>query len=210
MVDKNVVRRGYDGLADTYAAERDPERREGELLERLYDRLPAPARVLDAGCGQGDPVLRRLNGDPAVETIGLDFSREQLRFASEAAPDVSLVRGDMTSLPVADGAFDAVTAFHSLIHVPEADHRAVVDQFARVLRPGGLLLLTEGTNDWRGTNPDWLESGVAMQWHIAGADATRTQLRDAGFTVRDEWLVGDELADEDAQWTVFFAQLDDA
>ena len=209
MVDKGDVRRGYDGLAETYADERDPDSREGELLERVLERLPRPARLLDAGCGQGDPVLRRVTDAPEIETIGLDFSREQLGFARDAAPDVSLVRGDMTSLPVETDAVDAVTAFHSLIHVPMGDHQAVVDEFARVLRPNGLLLMTEGTNDWHGANPNWLESGVEMQWHIAGADETRAQLRRAGFAVRDEWLVGDELADEEADWTVFLAHLED-
>ncbi|AEH35531.1 class I SAM-dependent methyltransferase [Halopiger xanaduensis] len=209
MVDKDAVRRGYDGLAETYAAQRDPDGGEWRMLERLRERLPSGAQVLDAGCGQGDPVLRRLDDDPAVEATGVDFSRQQLRFASEAAPNVALAQGDITSLPVADSAFDAVTAFHSLIHVPETQHRAVVDEFARVLRPGGLALLTEGTADWQGANSDWLETGVEMQWYIAGADATREQLRAAGFTVRDERLVGDELADEEASWTVFLAQLED-
>ncbi|RKD94791.1 class I SAM-dependent methyltransferase [Halopiger aswanensis] len=208
MVDKDAVRRGYDGLAETYAARRDPDDGEWAMLERLRKQLPAAARVLDAGCGQGDPILRRLAEAPAIEATGVDFSREQLRFAHEAAPDAALAQGDITSLPVGDDAFDAVTAFHSLIHVPESEHQAVIDEFARILRPGGLALLTEGTNDWHGRNPDWLETGVEMQWHIAGADTTREQLRAAGFTVRDERLVGDELADEDASWTVFLAQLE--
>ncbi|GAB3673851.1 class I SAM-dependent methyltransferase [Halopiger thermotolerans] len=208
MVDKDAVRRGYDRLAATYAAERDPDDGEWRMLERLREQLPSPVRVLDAGCGQGDPILRRLVDDPAIEATGVDFSREQLRFASNAVPDAALAQGDITSLPVGDDAFDAVTAFHSLIHVPESEHQTVIDEFARILRPGGLTLLTEGTNDWHGTNPDWLETGVEMQWHIAGADATREHLRAAGFTVRDERLVGDELADEDASWTVFLAQLE--
>ncbi|NGM69390.1 class I SAM-dependent methyltransferase [Natronolimnobius sp. AArcel1] len=210
MVDKNVVRRGYDGLAETYATERDPDDREGELLETLLERLPDAARLLDVGCGQGDPVLRRVNSEPDLETVGIDLSREQLRFARDGAPTVALSRGDMTALPVQPNAFDAVTAFHSVIHVPEDDHQAVIDEFARVLRPGGFLLLTEGTNDWQGSNPDWLASGVEMQWHIAGAERTREQLRNAGFEIRDEWLVGDELADEDANWTVFLARLEDS
>ena len=209
MVDKDAVRRGYDGLTETYAARRDPDDRAVTLLEELLDQLPASARLLDAGCGQGEPVLSRANDVPGIEAIGLDFSREQLRTARDAVPDVSLVRGDMTALPIGDGAVDAVTAVHSLIHVPEGDHRTVIDEFARVLRPNGLAVLTEGTNGWHGTNPDWLESGVEMQWHIAGAEATRTQLRRAGFAVRDELLIGDELTDEDAQWTVFVARLEE-
>ncbi len=135
MVDKNVVRRGYDGLAETYATERDPDDREGELLEGLLERLPESGRLLDVGCGQGEPVLECLTDEPQLETLGIDLSREQLRFAREATAGVSLARGDMTALPVETNAFDAVTAFHSVIHVPKDDHQAVIDEFARVLRP---------------------------------------------------------------------------
>ena len=91
--------------------------------------------------------------------------------------------------------------------MPLNEHRAVVDEFARVLGPDGRLLLSEGPDEWSGSNPDWLESGVEMQWNIAGADATREQLRNAGFTIVDEWGATNTLT-EDEQWVFFSAHLD--
>ena len=79
----------------------------------------------------------------------------------------------MTKLSVCDNAFDAITAYHSLIHIPIQDHQSVIEEFARILRPDGRVLLTEGQEAWNGTNPDWLDSGVEMQWNIAGAEATQ-------------------------------------
>jgi hypothetical protein len=70
------------------------------------------------------------------------------------------------------------------------------------------MLVSEGPNEWSGTNPDWLESGVEMQWHIAGAEATRVQLRDAGFEITDEWGTANEFADEDEEWVFFAARPD--
>lgn len=204
MVDKDAVRRGYNDVAETYAARRSEEGPEKDLLAEFLASLPEPERLLDAGCGQGTPVLRQLS--VTATAVGIDVSREQLDLADENAPAASLLQGDMTKLPVQDGSFDAITAFHSLIHIPLGDHQSVIDEFARVLRPDGRILLTEGQEEWRGRNSDWLESGVEMQWHIAGAQATRNQLETAGFRITNEWDVTDSGDDE--HWVVFAAQLD--
>lgn len=203
MVDKDVVRRGYDDIAETYAAERSEDGRGVEILAEFLGALTEPGRILDAGCGQGTPVLRTLN--TVATAVGVDLSREQLVLADERAPGAPVIQGDMTNLPVRADAFDAITAYHSLIHVPIADHRSVIDEFARVLRPDGRVLLTEGREEWCGTNPDWLDSGVEMQWNNAGAEATRTQLQKAGFTIITERSV--ETSD-DEHWVFFSAQLD--
>ncbi|MFW6317586.1 MAG: class I SAM-dependent methyltransferase, partial [Halorubrum sp.] len=195
MVDKDAVRRGYDALAEAYAADRNEDGRGREVLSLFLDRLPESERVLDAGCGQGTPVLRDLRA--SATATGLDISRTQLRLAAERVPDATLAQGDMTRLPFRDGAFDAVTAYHSLIHVPSEQHQAVVDEFARVLGSGGRLLCSEGPEEWSGTNPDWLDTGVEMQWHIAGAEATQEHLRNAGFVVERSWTVDDSLAESD-------------
>jgi len=205
MVDRDAVRRGYDDLGETYAARRSAEGHGIDALAQFLDSLPERARLLDAGCGPGTPVLVRSSA--VASATGVDFSRVQLGLAASNAPGASLVRGDMTRLPVSEGVFDAVTAYHSLIHVPLDEHRTVVDEFARVLRPGGRVLLSEGPDEWRGENPNWLETGVEMQWHVAGADATRAHLQQAGFTVTDEWGVTDTL-DGEEHWLFFAARLD--
>lgn len=213
MVEKDSVRRSYDELADEHAEQRIETDRGTEILTGFLDSLAGPAYALDAGCGQGSPVLARL--ESATTAIGVDFSREQLKLAVENAPDASLVQGDMTSLPFEPGTFDAVVALWSLIHVPMDDHQTVVDEFARVLRPGGRVLLSEGTNEWTGENPDWLGGGVRMEWNIAGAKATRDQLHGAGFEILDTWgvppsLEADRKRDEGDRdpWTFFSARLD--
>jgi ubiquinone/menaquinone biosynthesis C-methylase UbiE len=205
MVDKDVVRQGYDDIADTYATERSEEGRDKELLTEFLTSLTEPERYFDVGCGQGTPVLRQLSG--SATAVGVDFSRRQLELAEANAPTASLIQGDMTKLPARDESFDAITAYHSIIHIPIEDHQSVIDEFARVLRADGRLLLTEGPEEWSGTNPDWLDSGVEMQWHIAGAETTRNQLETAGFSITNEW--GDTDSAEAERWVFFSAQLDE-
>lgn len=215
MVDKDAVRRAYDDIAAVYADERANAGRSVEILETFLDSLSEPRRVLDAGCGHGRPVLERVTD--STDAVGLDFSRGQLELARNAAPAAALLQGDMTALPLGDGSVDAVVAFWSLIHVPMADHGRVIEEFARVLRPGGRVLLCEGEDEWDGSNPDWLDTGVGMEWSLAGEEATREQLHDAGFRVVDRWAAPDSLeedpesdevvADADLPWTFLAAQL---
>lgn len=212
MTERNAVRHSYDELADVYATQRSTDEQGMERLSEFLDSVPESAVVLDAGCGQGAPVLSHLSD--SVTAVGLDFSRTQLELAMSNAPGSALVQGEMTALPFAPATVDAVLAYWSLIHVPMADHRTVIEEFARVLRPGGRVLLCEGTNRWDGENANWLDSGVSMTWNIAGADATRDQLGDAGFSVVERWETSDPLEadegdtdDDDRPWTFFVAQL---
>lgn len=199
MTDRDTVRAGYDALGETYAAERSFEGVERDLLGRLVagarensstDRL----RLLDAGCGPG-PALAALPGD--VRGVGLDVSATQLALAAERAPGAALTRGDLATLPFADDAFDGVVSLGALLHVPNADQPAVLDEFARVLRPGGRLLVSDGTGEWVGENPDWLGAGVHMSWEITGIDAVAAGLAERGFAVLAREDSPDELAEEE-------------
>lgn len=202
--DPDAVRRGYDAIAAAYGDERDDD--PGERFSRLLDRLPDEPRVLDAGCGNGRPVLAALDREGSA--VGLDFSHEQVRRATATVPGAAVVQGDLSNLPFFDNSFDGLTAYHSLIHVPLAKHATAIDEFARVLRPGGWALLSEGNEEWSGSNPDWLNTGIEMHWSMAGPEATRSQLRNTGFTVEREWAVDDELAEDEATKPFFLARLD--
>ncbi|WP_232686759.1 class I SAM-dependent methyltransferase [Halobacterium zhouii] len=186
MRDRQHVRRGYDELAGTYAEKRTADDRELTVLDQFLDDS-TPERVLDAGCGPGTPILRQLSEETTASAVGLDLSRELLRIAADAVSAAPLVHGDMTHLPFQDGAFDVVLAFDSVIHVPLGDHQTVIDEFARVLHPGGRILLSEAPEAFERSKADWLGGGVEMAWHMAGAETTREQFRAAGFRVTDEW-----------------------
>lgn len=210
---REAVRDGYESLAGAYDAERDPgsvERRAVETLStRLAGSVEGPIRLLDAGCGAGEPVLRAIADGSVVaaeriEPVGVDFAREQVRRAAVHAP---VLRGDMSALPIREGVVDAVTAFHSIIHVPIESHPAVYREFARVLRPGGRLLVSVGRHAWSGSNPDWLDGGAAMHWSFPGLETSREYLADAGFEVCERWKIGDEMGEE--EWVVLLCRRGD-
>ncbi len=188
---RNAVREGYDDLAAAYAEGRSHDSPGVELVEAFAADLPAGSRILDAGCGAGEPVAARLADDH--EVVCLDASREQLRLAAESGVDAALCQGDLAALPFRDACFDAVVALYSVIHVPRDQHAAVFEGFHRVLGPGGRALVVSGTEAWEGENPDWLDEGTAMRWSFHGPETTRRLLRDAGFGIEAETTVDDEL-----------------
>jgi len=103
----------------------------------------------------------------------------------------------MASLGFAANVFDGICAYYSIIHVPTKEHRTVFEEFARVLRSDGALLITVGDDAWEGSNPDWLESGVKMQWSFPELERTRQYLSDAGFEVVNQWTAEDNLGGGD-------------
>lgn len=113
-------------------------------------RLSEARTILDAGCGLGHwgRVLAPFLSPEAVVT-GVDREPEWVLKAAEIAKARGLTRfgyrqGDANGLPFADAAFDLVTCQTLLIHVP--DPRTTLREFLRVLKPGGLLVLSEPNN----------------------------------------------------------------
>ncbi|GHA85469.1 class I SAM-dependent methyltransferase [Streptomyces termitum] len=140
--------RFYEDLADDYHrlyADWDASlRRQGAALDALVG--PEPATVLDCSCGIGTQAVGlALRGH---RVVGTDLSpRAAARAAREAARRGAVLRtaaADMRRLPFPVGGFDAVVcADNSLPHLlTEADVRAALAEMRRVLRPGGLLLVS--------------------------------------------------------------------
>jgi len=109
-------------------------------------------RVLDVATGDGDFIRVLAQALPGCTGFtGLDIREESLAAARRAFEEdpvgmpVDFVLGDAGAMPFVDASFDSVTASHSLHHL--ADVRAVLREMARVLRPGGMLLLHEMFRD---------------------------------------------------------------
>jgi SAM-dependent methyltransferase len=183
MDHKKLVEQGYDRMAESYLAQKDPQ--DPAILgalDRLIAILPDEAAVLDLGCGAGVPVTQRLAARGYAVT-GVDLSARQLDLARQQVPGATFLQSDMTTLDFPPGSFDGVVAFYSIIHVPRQEQPALLARIARWLRPGGGFLATWATSDWEGGDPNWEGWGAPMWWSHHGTETNLDLLRAAGFTL---------------------------
>jgi len=174
-MDRNEVRRAWNQVAERYAEQRDPDGPDAALIDDLLAALPADPTVLDVGPGDGARTLANL----PPGSIGVDISRRGLELAAERVADARLVQGEMSQLPIATDSVDAITAYHAVFHVPRDQHPAVYREFARVLRPGGRLLMTLPSGRFETVRRGWM--GGEMFFSAPGRDRTLAALADAGF-----------------------------
>jgi len=110
--------------------------------------LDGTETVADVGCGNGAYLAELGRRGHAGQAVGVDLSAGMLQAARDAAPGVSVLRGDASRLPLADGCADVALAPHMLYHVP--DPLAALAELRRVTRPGGrVLVVLNGTDHLR-------------------------------------------------------------
>jgi ubiquinone/menaquinone biosynthesis C-methylase UbiE len=101
--------------------------------------VPPGAAVLDAGCGFGDWVCYLSERGYRVE--GLDYSTVLVGRLRATYPHLTWQDGDVRAMPYPDGAFDAVISWGVIEH-DEAGPARALREFGRVLKPGGVVIVT--------------------------------------------------------------------
>ena len=126
---------------DTYWWQRARRALVTDLLRRYEFR--AHPRWLDLGCGPGGNLIIAAPFEPEI-IAAVDVSPIAITQASAKAPFARIVSANIANtLPFADGSFDVVTILNVLYHEWIRDDLRVLHEVQRVLRPGGLLIVTE-------------------------------------------------------------------
>ena len=107
-------------------------------MRALIETLPS-GTILDAACGTGrySTVLT----DQGHRVIGVDQSGAMLDIARQKLPSADFREGDLTALPLPARSVDAVVCALALVHIP--DVASALREFARVLRPGGRVIISD-------------------------------------------------------------------
>lgn len=103
------------------------------------------AKLLDAGCGTGGLIRALHKHEPLWSITGLDFSPLACSLARERT-GVDIVEGSITDLPFPDQSFDILTSADVISQV--ADASVALCEFARVLRPGGVVVINVAAYQW--------------------------------------------------------------
>ena len=186
---KNLVKTGYDRIANEYLAARTRSPEQLRLLVDLVGRLPENASILDAGCGAGLPVTQILS--TRFEVTGVDFSQSQIELARKNVPDARFICKDMTRLDFPNGTFDAICSYYAIIHIPREEHRPLFASFYRILKAGGLALLCLGAENLpNDIDEDFF--GTPMYWSHYDKDTYLEMLKESGFFLIWSEIVPDE------------------
>lgn len=117
----------------------------GHALDALAP-LPQGARILDAGCGTGGFLARLRAARPGAPLFGLEYAPAAAGRAAAKA-GAAVAAGSVNALPFPDASFDAVVSLDVLCHMA-VEEAAALAEFARILKPGGLLVLNLPAHEW--------------------------------------------------------------
>ena len=201
------TRSSYDTDAVGYAAK----------VEGLLDQMPylraslavlsegvlaaGGGPVADVGCGPGY-VTRHLH-DAGLDAFGIDLSPEMVALARRDHPDLRFEVGTMTDLDLADDSVAGIVAFWSVIHVPDEAVPGVFEEFRRVLRPSGQLLVGFHVGDeTQRLTEGYTGRAIGVDSHRRRPSTISGWLRDAGFTIDAELLMA---PDREVPGAVVFA-----
>ena len=148
MSDASSSEESQEELAERF----DPVSMKGQMIEAEHvvryawaSQFARGRRALDAGCGAAYGS-RMLADAGASEVVGIDKDERVIAAMAPTMPaGVRLDVGDVTALPYEAGEFDLVVCFEMIEHVAEPER--VLDELRRVLRPGGLLVISTPNRD---------------------------------------------------------------
>ena len=136
------------GTSLEFTGERFVPGTQGEIAHEHWHRyafargLVAGRRVVDVACGEGYGSALLASGAPEVLGVDIDPRAVAHAAARYQAGNLRFAVGSATALPLTDAAVDAVVSFETIEHLPQQAQAAMIAEFARVLAPRGMLVLS--------------------------------------------------------------------
>jgi SAM-dependent methyltransferase len=177
----------YDAVAPEYAErfkdEMDDKPFDRDCLDRLAREVGDLGPICDLGCGPGQ-IARYLHRN-GVKTLGVDLSPNMIAEAQRLNPEIHFHQGNMLSLPDADNSWGGIAAFYCIIHIPRPQIVDALREMKRVLKPGGLLLITFHIGTEIEHLDKWWEKPVNLDFAFYQPDEMEGWLNEAGFGLEE-------------------------
>ena len=181
------TQKSYDRVAVEYSErfkdEMDDKPFDRNCLDRLAREVGELGSICDLGCGPGQ-IARYLHRH-GVKTLGVDLSPNMIAEAQRLNPEIHFHQGDMLSLPDADNSWGGIAAFYCIIHIPRDQIVEALLEMKRVLKPGGILLLTFHIGTEIKHLDEWWERPVNLDFASYLALEMEAWLSEAGFELEE-------------------------
>jgi len=178
----------YDRVAEDYAQqfrdEMDQKPFDRKMLDWLIEKLGGSGIICDMGCGPGQ-IARYLHRQ-GVKACGVDLSPAMVQQAQSLNPEIPFQRGDMLALAdVADNSYGGIAAFYSIVHIPRRKVVQALQEFKRVLRPQGVLLLAFHIGQEIKHLDEWWGKEVSVDFLFFETEEMKSYLMTAGFGLEE-------------------------
>lgn len=177
----------YDRVALEYAErfkdEMDDKPFDRDCLDRLAREAGNLGPICDLGCGPGQ-IARYLHRQ-GVATLGVDLSPRMVAEAQRLNPGIHFHQGDMLSLPDGDNSWGGIAAFYCILHLPRERIVDALREMKRVLRPGGILLVTFHIGDESKHLDEWWDKPVNLDFAFFQPADMENWLREAGYELEE-------------------------
>jgi ubiquinone/menaquinone biosynthesis C-methylase UbiE len=177
----------YDRLAQEYANRLFDELQhkplDRELLQRLAREVGRRGEICDMGCGPGH--VARFLRDSGASVFGLDLSPEMLQQARKLNPDIAFRQGNMLALDLPSASLAGIAAFYAIVNIPTELHGTVFREMARVLQPGGPLLLAFHVGDEMLAVDELWGQKITMNFFLFPTSEIRLGLEEAGLQIEE-------------------------
>ena len=180
QVIKSQTQSVYQDRARAFDRQRGRSGLENAWLNRFVVDLPNAGKILDLGCGSGEPVSAYLI-DKGFGLTGIDYAASMIDIARQRFPDHDWSVGDMRNqLPGRQ--FHGLVSWNGFFHLSPDEQRRALPQMAAAVLPGGNILLTVGPAEGEVTGT---VDGAAVYHASLNPAEYRQLLQEAGFkTVR--------------------------
>lgn len=157
----NLAAQKYHDLFHNEMNEKEYDRK---LLDSFASRFNNDSLICDAGCGPSAHIGRYLF-EKGIKVVGVDISEKCIELATLNNPEMNFECADICNMPFDDNTFNGLISYYSIINTPKIYVNKLFDEFGRVLKPGGYLLIAvkEGTTE--GYNDDLL--GIKIKSYLS-------------------------------------------
>ena len=178
----------YDTVAEDYANqfrdEMDNKPFDRKMLDWLAEKADGLGVICDMGCGPGQ-IARYLHRQ-GVEVCGVDLSPAMVQHAQSLNPEIPFQQGDMLALDhVVYNSYGGIAAFYSIIHISREKVLLALQEFKRVLRPKGVLLLTFHIGQEVKHLDEWWGKTVNVDFYLFETEEMKKYLVAAGFELAE-------------------------
>jgi ubiquinone/menaquinone biosynthesis C-methylase UbiE len=160
-----------------------------EMFEKEFDRklldsfalnFNEDSVICDAGCGPSGHIGRYLF-EKGIRVVGVDISDKCIEIARQYNPQMRFECGDISRLVFDDSSFDGVISYYSIIDTPKRYVKRIFNEFCRVLKPNGYLLVAVKAGTTEGYIYDLLGTKTEIYFTLFTREEIARYFEEAGF-----------------------------